>query len=322
MAPGTSKSRLIGGLRDYLMIVVGLAIFSFGFTAFILPEKVVMGGVSGLASLVYFKFGIPVAYTNYGINVLLLLLALRFVGRVFVVRTIFGATVVSVLIGVMQPIFTEPLATGQPFMNVVLGAALAGMGVGIAFVHNGSSGGFDIVAAMVSKYMNVSIGRVLRYVDLIIVSSSYLLFQSVEKMLFGYIVLLIMSTMCDYMINSHRQAVQFTIISKKWEEIADAINTYANRGCTVIRGTGWYTKNEVMLLMVLCRKMEANTVFRIIKAIDGDAFVSQGNVNGVYGVGFDKVKVRLSHHGRHEPGGRPPEADDVAQKADKSAEKG
>ena len=290
-----TKRQVVSELRDYLMITLGLVVFALGFTAFILPEKVVIGGVSGLASLVYFKAGVPVAITNYGINVVLLILAFRFVGSTFVVRTIFGATVVSLFIGILQPVFTQPFVDNQPFMNILIGALLCGIGVGIAFVHNGSSGGFDIVAAMVSKHTTFTIGTVLRCVDLIIVSSSYLLFQSVEKMLYGYIILLIMTTMCDYVINSIRQAVQFTIISKKWEEIADAINTDANRGCTVIHGTGWYSKQEVTMLMVLCRKAESVTIFRIIKSIDPDAFISQGNVNGVYGVGFDKMKVRLHH---------------------------
>lgn len=290
-----TKRQVVSELRDYLMITLGLVVFALGFTAFILPEKVVIGGVSGLASLVYFKAGVPVAITNYGINVVLLILAFRFVGSTFVIRTIFGATVVSLFIGILQPVFTQPFVDNQPFMNILIGALLCGIGVGIAFVHNGSSGGFDIVAAMVSKHTTFTIGTVLRCVDLIIVSSSYLLFQSIEKMLYGYIILLIMSTMCDYVINSIRQAVQFTIISKKWEEIADAINTDANRGCTVIHGTGWYSKQEVTMLMVLCRKAESVTIFRIIKSIDPDAFISQGNVNGVYGVGFDKMKVRLHH---------------------------
>ena len=290
-----TKRQVVSELRDYLMITLGLVVFALGFTAFILPEKVVIGGVSGLASLVYFKAGVPVAITNYGINVVLLILAFRFVGSTFVIRTIFGATVVSLFIGILQPVFTQPFVDNQPFMNILIGALLCGIGVGIAFVHNGSSGGFDIVAAMVSKHTTFTIGTVLRCVDLIIVSSSYLLFQSVEKMLYGYIILLIMTTMCDYVINSIRQAVQFTIISKKWEEIADAINTDANRGCTVIHGTGWYSKQEVTMLMVLCRKAESVTIFRIIKSIDPNAFISQGNVNGVYGVGFDKMKVRLHH---------------------------
>lgn len=278
-------------VRDYIMITLGLALYAFGVTAFFLPEKVVMGGVSGIASLVYYQLGVPVAVTNYSINLILLAMAYRVVGRTFVVRTVFGTTVMSVLMGIMQPIFTQPMVTGQPFMNVILGALLCGLGVGIAFIHNGSTGGSDIVAAMVSKHTNVTIGRVILCVDLMIISSSYIIFHSIELLVYGYVILIIISTVCDHVINTNRQAVQFTIISSSWQEINQAITKQANRGCTILHGTGGYTGRDVTMLIVMCRRIEAVGIFRIIKTIDPTAFVAQGNVNGVYGDGFDEIKV-------------------------------
>lgn len=292
MTRGITRRRLWTECRDYMMITVGLALYAFGFTACILPEKVVTGGVVGIAALVYYLLDVPVAITNYAINVILLVMAFRVVGRTFVVRTIFGSTVLSLFMGIMQPLFPSPLVEGQPFMNVIIGALLCGLGVGLAFIHNGSTGGSDIVAAMVSKHTNVTIGRMILYVDLCIISSSYLLFHSVEKLVFGYVILLIISVVCDYVINTNRQAVQFTIISEKWREITDAINSQTHRGVTILHGTGGYTGHEVTMLIVMCRKIEAVTMFRIIKAIDPHAFVAQGNVNGVYGQGFDEMKVK------------------------------
>ena len=294
----TSQTRknVIGELKDYIMIVVGLALYAFGFTAFILPEKVVSGGLAGVASLVYFKFGIPVAITNYTLNILLLMMAFRVVCKKFVIRTVFGFTVISTFFGIMQPLFPEPFVDNQPFMNIILGAIMCGMGVGVAFVHNGSTGGTDILAAMVSKRTNVTIGRTILYTDIFIISSSYLLFHSIDKIVYGFVILLIVSFVCDYVINTNRQAVQFTIISEKWEEIANAINNEAHRGCTMLHGTGWYTKRDVKLLIVMCRKIESVTIFRIVKSIDKNAFVTQANVNGVYGVGFDEFKVKLQSH--------------------------
>ena len=278
------------------MIVVGLALYAFGFTAFILPEKVVSGGLAGVSSLVYFKFGIPVAITNYSLNVLLLLMAFRVVGRTFVIRTVFGFSVISLFFGIMQPLFPQPFVNNQPFMNIILGSIMCGLGVGLAFIHNGSTGGTDIVAAMVSKKTNVTIGRMILYTDVFIISSSYLLFHSIDKIVYGFVILLVVAFVCDYVINTNRQAVQFTIISEKWEEIANSINNEAHRGCTLLHGTGWYTKRDVKMLIVMCRKIESVTIFRIIKSIDKDAFVTQANVNGVYGVGFDEVKVKLHSH--------------------------
>ncbi len=280
------------------MIILGIAIYSFGFTAFILPEKVVMGGVSGIGSLIYFAFNIPVAVTQYSINLLLLAFAYRIVGKQFVLRTIFGATVISIMIGFMQPFFLElldgkPLVQGETFMNVIIGGLCCGLGIGMAFTHNGSTGGTDIVAAMVSKKSNVSIGRTMLYTDFFIISSSYILFQDINKIVYGFVVLFIASIVADMMINTNRQAVQFTIFSPKWKEIATAINNEANRGCTVLNGIGWYSKQDVKVLLVMCRKIESVTIFRIIKSIDNDAFITQANVNGVYGQGFDEVKLKM-----------------------------
>lgn len=286
------KKEILGSLKDYIMIIVGLAMYAFGYTAFILPEEVVIGGMPGVSALIYFKFGVPVAISNFILNLILLACAWRIVGKTFVIRTVFGITVLSLLLGIMQPFFTAPFVEQQAFMNVLLGGLLCGMGVGLAFVHNGSTGGTDIVAAMVSKSSNVTIGRTMLYVDVCIISSSYLLFHSIDKIIYGYVILLVITSVCDYVINTNRQAVQFTIFSEKWSEIADAIIGEAHRGCTLLHGTGWYTKHDVKMLLVMCRKIEAVSIFRIIKAIDPHAFVTQANVNGVYGQGFDEEKMK------------------------------
>ena len=279
-------------VKDYVFITLGMAMYAIGFTAFILPEKVVIGGLAGLSTLVYFSSGIPVAITQYVINLALLAVAYRIVGRKFVVGTIYGATMISVFVGIFQPLFTHPF-TSEPFMNIVIGGTLCGLGIGLTFVHNGSSGGTDIVAAMVSKHSNVSIGRMMLYTDVFIISSSYFLFHNIDKIVYGFVVLFLVSYMADLVINTNRQAVQFTIFSRKWEEIATAVNNEGKRGCTVLSGMGWYSKSEVKVLLVMCRKIESVTIFRIIKSIDSDAFITQANVNGVYGKGFDEMKVKM-----------------------------
>ena len=286
------KLQLWRNTKDYIFITLGIAIYALGFCAFILPEKVVIGGLAGIGTLVYFLTGIQVGITQYALNLLLLAIAYRVVGRQFVVGTIYGATMISVFVSIFQPLFSEPL-TSEPFMNVVIGGIMCGTGVGLTFVHNGSSGGTDIVAAMVSKHSNVSIGRMMLYTDFFIISSSYLLFHDLDKVVYGFVVLFLVSYMADLIINTNRQATQFFIFSPKWKEIADSILSDAHRGVTVLDGQGWYTKRDVKLLMVYCRKIESVTIFRIIKGIDEDAFVTQGAVNGVYGQGFDKVKIKM-----------------------------
>jgi uncharacterized membrane-anchored protein YitT (DUF2179 family) len=288
-----SRDNLWRSAKDYIFISIGMACYALGFTAFILPQKVVIGGLSGIGSLVYFTTGLPVFVTQLVLNAILLLLAYKVVGRKFVLGTIFGVVMISFWVGLFQPIFAGGLVHGEPFMNIVIGGVLCGFGVGLSFVHNGSSGGTDIVAAMVSKHSNVTIGRMMLYTDVFIISSSYILFHEIEKIVYGFVVLVLVSYIADLVVNTNRQAVQFTIFSRHWQEIATAINNDASRGCTVIDGMGWYSKRSVKMLIVMCRKIESVTIFRIIKTIDPEALVTQANVNGVYGQGFDQLKVKM-----------------------------
>lgn len=291
--------------QDYIFITFGTLLYAFGYAAFVLPQHVVIGGVTGLGSIVFFLTGNPffLGLTPYAINIILLIFAWRTVGKDFVYHTIYGATTITLFITLAPFILPHtitpeggynllPLVEGEPFMNVIIGALLGGLGLGLVFVHNGSTGGTDIVAAMVSRRSNVSVGRVLMYVDFCIISSSFLIFHQINSVIYGIIFLLGVSYMCDVVINSNRQAVQFTIFSPRWEKIATAINTYAHRGVTVVDAMGWYSKTETKMLIVMARKIESVTIYRIIKSIDPDAFVTQGNVRGVYGNGFDHVKIK------------------------------
>lgn len=287
-----SKTKIWITAKDYVFMTFGIALYALGFCAFILPEKVVIGGLAGVGTIIYLLTGIPVAYSQFAINMILLMIAWRVVGKQFVLGTIYGATMISVFVGIFQPLFTEAL-TGEPFMNVVIGGVLCGLGIGTAFIHNGSTGGTDIIAAMVSKHTNVTIGRTMLYTDFIIISSSYFITKNPALVVSGYVVLFLVSYITDMVINGNRQAVQFTIFSRKWEDIATAINNDAHRGCTVFTGEGWYSKKEVKMLLVMCRKIEAVTISKIVKSIDPQAFLTQSNVNGVYGKGFDELKVKM-----------------------------
>ena len=212
-----SRKQLWMSSRDYIFISLGILLYAFGFSAFIFQEKVVIGGVAGLGTIIFLVseqwlgYGIPVAISQYVLNLILLAFAYKVVGKQFVWRTIYGATLISLFIGVLTPLFDGPLVDGQPFMNVIIGSLMCGVGLGISFTHNGSTGGTDIVAAMVSKRSNVSIGRTMLYVDMCIISSSYLIVHQVDTVVYGFIVLVIVSMMADMVINTNRQAVQFTI---------------------------------------------------------------------------------------------------------------
>lgn len=287
------KQRTKSNMKDLFFIVLGILSYSVGYTAFILPEKVVMGGASGIAALVFYATEIPTWIWLALINCTLLLIALKELNLQFIIRTVTGVGVLLFFVGILQPFFeTYPIITAgeDKFMHVLIGGAMGGAGLGLVFSHNGSTGGTDIITVLLNKYFNMSFGRAMQFVDCTIICSSYLLFRSVETIVYGIAFTLVATIVCDYVINGARQTVQFLIISKKYQEIADAINTDVRRGVTLIEGKGWYSKNNLDVLIVLTRKYESQEVFAVIKAIDPDAVVSQTFCQGVFGEGFDKIK--------------------------------
>lgn len=281
------------GYKDLFFLVLGILSYSLGYTAFVLPEQVVMGGVSGISALLFYAFGFPPGISIWVLNVTLLLIALRALTKQFTIRTIIGVTLLSAMVGALQPVFEQfPLITPgeDKFMHVLIGGALGGAGLGLVFSHNGSTGGTDIIIALLNKHFNMSFGRAMQFIDITIISSSYLLFHSMETIVYGIAFTLAASFVCDYVINGTRQTVQFIIISKEYGKIADMVNTRVHRGVTLIEGKGWYSKQEVDILIVMCRKHESQGLMNLIKSIDPRALVSQTFCHGVFGEGFDKMK--------------------------------
>lgn len=289
----TRKQRIIRELRDYMMIAIGMIMYSIGWTVFLLPNDITTGGVPGIASIVYFATDFPVQYTYFAINALLLLASLIILGWKFSVKTIFAVFTMTFILPVIQGLTANlHLLQDQPFMACVIGASFCGGGIGIAFSANGSSGGTDIIAAIINKYRDITFGRVILCTDMIIILSSYFVLHDWEKVVYGFATLYICSFVLDQVVNSARQSVQFFIISKKYEEIGHRINKDLHRGVTFIDGVGCYTGTDVKMMFVLAKKRESTTIFRLIKDIDPNAFVSQSAVIGVFGEGFDRIKVK------------------------------
>lgn len=282
-----------GNMKDFMFIVFGILSYAVGYTAFILPERVVMGGVPGLSALIYYATNIPAGISIFVLNITLLIIAFSALTKQFVVRTIIGVILISMFIGALQPFFQAyPIITAgeDKFMHVLIGGMLSGAGLGIVFSHNGSTGGTDIITVLLTKHFNLSFGRAMQFIDCTIICSSYLLFHSMETIVYGVLFTLVASFVCDFVVNGSRQTVQFLIISKNYKEIADTINRRVNRGVTVIEGKGWYSKENVEMLVVLSRKYESQDIFAVIKQIDPQAVVSQTFCHGVFGEGFDKIK--------------------------------
>lgn len=287
-------------IKDYVQMTVGLVIFALGYTTFLLPYQIISGGVSGISTLVFYTTGIHANYTYFFVNIFLLLLAIRVMGWRYFVRTIYGIAMASFLIGLFQDFYmiTSPegevqfmrIVGEQTFMAAVIGGLMEGLGLAIVFLSGGSTGGTDIIASCVNKYWNISLGRMLLFLDIIIVGCSYFLSRNIEMMVIGYVTMVISMNFLDYVINGARQSVQFIIISEKHDEIASLVATRLDRGVTVLNGEGWYSKEHRHVLLIMAKKYESRHLFRLIHEIDPSAFVTMSNVEGVFGEGFDKIK--------------------------------
>lgn len=293
------KELFYAEMKDYLYITVGLLLYTFAWTVFLLPYKIVTGGVTGISALIFFGTKIPIVYTYVPINVALLIVALFILGFKFMAKTIFAILMLGFFVSVAQPMVTNPdgsmiqiLGPGQEFMSVIIGCCITGTALAIVFLHNGSTGGTDIVAAVVNKYKDLSLGAVLIIVDLVIISSAYFIFGDWKKIILGLCSMMVECCVLDYVMNSRRESVQFLIFSRKYKEVAEAIGTELYHGVTILDGHGWYTGNEVKVLCVLAKKYESKHIFFLIKSIDPNAFVSQSAVIGVYGEGFNEMKVQ------------------------------
>lgn len=284
--------------KDYIFILLGVTLYAVGFTCFMLPYQITTGGVSGISAIIFYATGFHVQYSYLIINVALLIAAIKVLGIKFFAKTIYGILGATFLMSFIQELITDdqgnlPRILGdQSFMACVIGGCLEGTGLAIVFLNNGSTGGTDIIAAVVNKYRDVTMGRIMMYIDFLIVSSCYFVFHDWQKVVVGFATLIISMVMLDYVMNSARQSVQFLIFSNKYDEIAEAISSQLDRGVTVLYGEGWYSKESRRVLVILAKRRESTYIFRLINQIDPKAFVSQSNVVGVYGEGFDKIKVK------------------------------
>lgn len=293
--PTLTKAGILAEVRDYLVIAIGMMSYCIGWGVFLLPNNITTGGVAGVSSILFWATGIPVQLSYFVINAILLLAALRILGWKFCVKTVYAVAVLTVGVGFVTENYHAHLLSDQPFMAAIIGAVFCGCGVGLGLSSNGSTGGTDIIAAILNKYRDISLGRVIMICDVIIISSSYLVLRDWEKVIYGYVVLYVTSFCIDQVVNSRRSSVQFFIISNKYREIGERINREPHRGCTVIDAQGFYSGNDVKMLFVLAKRRQSDLIFRIINDVDPHAFVSQSAVIGVYGEGFDQFKVRRSN---------------------------
>ena len=298
-------------VKEYVLITLGILLYVLGWTMFLVPNNMIGGGVTGIASIIQYATGIKIGYTYFVINVLLLIAALIILGKSFGFKTVYAIILASVGLNVFQQIIphdiiqTLALDNGK-LMCTIMGGLMAGVGIGMTMSQGGSTGGTDIIALIVNKYRNVSPGRMILWMDVVIILSSLLVpsytadgavmpfTEKLTTVVYGMVLITVCSTVLDLYVSGSKQSVQLFILSHKYTEIADLITKDLHRGVTALNGKGWYTQSETTVLMVLTRKSDLNFLLKMIKSVDPDAFVSVSSVTGVYGKGFETIKMSRS----------------------------
>lgn len=301
-----TREAILYEIKDYINITLGLMLYTFGFTVFLLPYEIVTGGISGVGAIVFYATGFPVQYTFFIINAILIVAALKILGWKFLTKTIYATFALTFFLEVAQKIVLQPdghfyklLGEGNDFMSLMIGCMMTGTALAIVFLNNGSTGGTDIIAAVINKYHNISLGKALIIIDICIISSSMLIdkFGPIDArcrmVVFGLCTMVIECLMLDWVMYYQRQSVQFLIFSKKYQEIAHAIASTTEHTMTILDGHGYWTGKPTKVICLLAKKRESLHIFRLIKTIDPNAFVSQSAAIGVYGEGFDPIKVKV-----------------------------
>lgn len=303
-----SSSTILRGVKEYLLITLGIVIYTVGWAIFLTPNNLIGGGVSGISAIIQYATGLKMGYSYFVINTVLLIISVIIIGPAFGAKTVYAIILASVCLNVFQSIIPETiiqdfaLSNGK-LMCSIIGGSMAGLGIGMSISQGGSTGGTDIVALIITKFRNISPGRIILTMDVFIIASS-LLFPSFGAdgqripfdskfsiAVYGMIIVTVCGHVVDLYLAGSKQSVQLFILSRHYEEIADMVSKDFHRGVTVLNGEGWYTKQPASVLMVITRKTDLNLLLRSIKRVDPDAFLSISSVSGVYGQGFDSIKV-------------------------------
>lgn len=294
MHTAISKQKIYSEIRSYIGITFGLFLYVLAWVAFLIPNEIVGGGATGFATDIHFLTGklIPINYAFFAVNAILLAIGFYILGNSFGIKTIYGMIFTFLMLTFLpEPtIITNSFGDGDKLICAIIGGILSGFGIAIAFQNGGSAGGTDIVAMIVSKYRNVSPGKVFLYADLFIIGASFFINFDFRTIVYGYVTMAVFSYSVDLMLSGSKQSVQIFIISKKYEDIAKRINDEVHRGVTLLNGMGWYSKAESKVLMVIVRKKDTKQVHQIIQETDPEAFISEASVMGVYGKGFDVIR--------------------------------
>ena len=296
----TDRRKLLSTVKDYLILTVASFLFAFAWEGFMIPNGMSAGGMMGLCTIVQYATGgfIQAQYSYIVINAVLIIVAVLAMGIGFGFKTIYCIVVSSLAMGLVGSLDFLHSAPGE-FLFIqervlipVFAGAIEAIGIGLILRYGGSTGGTDIISLMVNKYWPISLSMIYLVTDVII--CSLLLFlpeKNFSDMCYGLEELVVFSLMIDIVVGGKRSSYQLLVFSEHYKEIADHIITNMDRGVTLLKAQGWYTKKDKDVLLILINQKELPSLTRVIKEVDPRAFMSISPTNNVYGEGFEEIKT-------------------------------
>lgn len=297
------KKKVLRLVRDYVALTIASFIFAFSWEGFMIPNGMSAGGLMGLCTVMqYATGGVLQASVSYiVINALLILVAVIIMGIGFGFKTIYCIAMSSLAMNIIGSIPELHCIQGQFFyvreaiVIPILAGFLEAVGLGLTIRYGGSTGGTDIIALMVNKYWPISLSKVFLISDLVVICLIlFLPDKSFADMIYGLVEVVTFTLFIDTVVGGRKSSYQLMVFSDKYEQIADYIINKMERGVTLLRAQGWYTKLEKNVLMILISQKQLPELSKVIKDIDPKAFMSVTNTHDVYGEGFDEIKVGLS----------------------------
>ena len=275
-------------MKRYAMVTIGTALTALGISIFYTPNKIVNGGVSGIATIFFHTLKIPTGLTFFIINAILLIIALRILGKEFVINTILGSVELSLFLQVFSYI---PPFTNDIFLATVFGSVLYGFGIGLTLTQGASTGGTDILSRLVQYYFpQARIGTLLLIVDSLVITASLVIFKEINLALYGALSLFISSYSVNWLIQKLNISKLAFVITDKGYEISKNIVTTSPRGVTLIDATGAYTMSDKKVLICAMKESEANAFQKKVLDIDDGAFVIFSESQQILGNGFKIYK--------------------------------
>lgn len=276
------NNKILKYLKEYLIITVGCFFYAVSINYFFISNHLAEGGVAGICLILFYLFKLPVGIMYFAINIPLLIMGWKLVGRDFLFKTLYGTSCLSFLITLTE---TWKGPSNDIMLGSIYGGVLIGIGLGLIFMVNGSTGGTDVVARILNRYFDIPMGRTMLILDVVILGIAAIFFGK-EIVMYTLISMTIVSKAIDYFQDGYTKAKGITIISSKSEEIKERIMNETGRGTTIIKGEGGFTGNEMDLLFCVVSKFEVTKVKTIVKETDSFAFLTISDVSEVLGEGF------------------------------------